>query len=71
MKTNLISYNIEELVAAEKAASTVIKFYENDAVTLADMYRGKDQELSAKIARASSARAKIIKEMEKRLLDIE
>ena len=70
---------LEELVAGEKAASTVRRIYEDKVV----MYRGIDYdamndmerveyvEMSQKLSQINAVRLRIINEMETRLLDIE
>lgn len=76
---NIEKMTIEELVAGEKAATTVRRSYEDKMV----MYRGSDYsmlegkdkeeyfELSQKLTQINAVRLKIINEMETRLLDIE
>lgn len=70
---------LEELVAGEKAATTVRRIYEDKVV----MYRGIDYdamndmerveyvEMSQKLSQINAVRLRIINEMETRLLDIE
>ena len=70
---------LEELVAGEKAASIVRKFYEDKMV----IYRGVDHgimndrekqeytEISQRFGQINAIRLKIINEMETRLLEIE
>ena len=79
MAKKLDKMTFEELVAGEKAASTVRRIYEDKMV----MYRGIDYntmndrereeyiEMSQKLGQVNAVRLRIIKEMEARLLDIE
>jgi len=79
MAKKIDKMTLEELVAGEKAASTVRKFYEDKLM----MYRGVDYnnmyprekeeytEMSQKLGKMSAIRLRIINEMEARLLDIE
>ena len=73
MKTNLISYSFEELVAAEKAASVVRRAYEDKVMMMRGYGEQGDEmaELSKKLSLVNATRLKIINEMEKRLLEIE
>ena len=65
---------MEELVAAEKAATTVRRSYEDKMI----LYRGidynnipaDDLELSQKLSQVNAIRLGIIKEMEERLLSL-
>lgn len=79
MATNIKQWSIEELVAAEQAATITRRSYEDKMV----MYRGVDYNemrgsekdeylaLSQKLAQVNAVRLRIINEMEARLLDIE
>ena len=79
MAKKIDKMTLEELVAGEKAASTVRRIYEDKMV----MYRGIDYntmndrereeyvEMSQKLGQVNAVRLRIIKEMEARLLDIE
>lgn len=79
MAKKIDKMSLEELVAGEKAASTVRKIYEDKLM----MYRGVDYdnmyarekeeytEMSQKLGQMSAIRLRIINEMEARLLDIE
>ena len=79
MKTNISSLDFEQLVAAEKAATTVRRTYEDKMI----MFRGVDYndmhgaekeeylELSQKLAQVNAIRLKIINEMEKKLLKLD
>jgi hypothetical protein len=79
MAKKIDKMTLEELVAGEKAASTVRKIYEDKLM----MYRGVDYdnmydrekeeytEMSQKLGKMSAIRLRIINEMEARLLDIE
>ena len=79
MAKKIDKMTLEELVAGEKAASTVRKIYEDKLM----MYRGVDYdnmyprereeytEMSQKLGQMSAIRLRIINEMEARLLDIE
>lgn len=80
MTTKIKNLNFEQLVAAEKAANVVRKYYEDKTV----MYRGIDydsqlndkqqkeySELSQKLALVNSVRLKIVSEMEKKILNLE
>lgn len=79
MAKKIDKMTLEELVAGEKAASTVRKIYEDKLM----MYRGVDYdnmydrekeeytEMSQKLGKMSALRLRIINEMEARLLDIE
>lgn len=70
---------LEELVAGEKAASTVRRIYEDKVVmyrgidydAMNDMERGEYVEMSQKLSQINAVRLRIINEMETRLLDIE
>lgn len=78
MTTKIKSLNFEQLVAAEKAASTVRRAYEDKMV----MYRGVDYNdihgsekeeylaLSQKLTQINALRLKIINEMEEKLLNL-
>ena len=79
MATRLKNFNFEELVAAEKAATSARRTYEDKMV----MYRGIDynnlterektelEESSQKLGMLNAVRLKIINEMEKRLLNLD
>ena len=79
MAKKIDKMTLEELVAGEKAASTVRRIYEDKMV----MYRGVDYdnmsnsemeeyaEMSQKLSQINAVRLRIINEMETRLLDIE
>lgn len=79
MAKKIDKMTLEELVAGEKAASTIRKIYEDKLM----MYRGVDYdnmydrekeeytEMSQKLGKMSAIRLRIINEMEARLLDIE
>ena len=79
MAIRIKSLNFEELVAAERAASAVRKYYEDKVI----MYRGIDYntmtenekkeatEFSQKLGQINAVRLKIIAEMERKLLTIE
>ena len=78
MTQKIDEMTLEELVAGEKAATTVRRIYEDKMV----MYRGIDYDsmsdkerreyiqMSQKIGQINSVRLRIINEMETRLLDI-
>lgn len=79
MAKKIEKMSLEELVAGEKAASTVRKFYEDKMV----IYRGIDHdtmngrerqeytEMSQRFGQINAIRLKIINEIETRLLEIE
>ena len=80
MDMKLSEMTIDELVAAEKAAISIRKLYEDKlAIFRASAYYPTEgtkdfneyQELSKKLALSNSTRLKIISEMEKRLAEIE
>ena len=79
MAQKIEKMSLEELVAGEKAASTVRRAYEDKMIMYRgadyDMMQGKEREeyseLSQKLAQVNAIRLKIIGEMESRLLDIE
>lgn len=70
---------IEELVAGEKAATVVRRYYEDrinmfrgiDIDSITETERTEVSEMSQKLAFINSIRLKIIKEMETRLTGIE
>lgn len=76
---NISGLDFEQLVAAEKAATTVRRTYEDKMI----MFRGVDYnnmrgaekeeylELSQKLAQVNAIRLKIINEMEKKLLKLD
>lgn len=80
MAINLKSLDLQELAAAEQAANVVRKNYEDKIV----MYRGVDYdmqmteaqkkefaELSQKLSLINGVRLNVLKEMERKLLDID
>ena len=79
MATKIKTLNLEELVAAEKAANAVRKNYEDKIV----MYRGIDyntlteseqadmKRSSQKIGQINAVRLKVLVEMEKKLLNLD
>lgn len=78
----LSKMTLEDLVCAEKAASTVRKYFEDKIAVLResvvsqiidpdDKHFGEIQEMSRNLAMANSKRIQVIEEMNKRLLQME